>query len=107
MTTIPGDPVAHTLETDQLFGGDVDHVAGALPLVALHWLLGLQVPESAKPQGVHHPPDSGEGRLEGLGDSAERAALVALIHGLLQLLRIDVASASAAEPPWRYRASHL
>ena len=90
---------AYPLETGQLFGVDMDHVAGALPLVALHWLPGLQIPEPAKPQGVHHPPDSGEGRLQGLGNSAERAALVAVIHGLLQLLRIERPPLAAANTP--------
>jgi hypothetical protein len=70
-----------------------------LPLVALPWLPGLQIPEPAKPKGVHHPPDSGEGRLEGLGDSAESAALVAVIHGLLQLLRIERSPLAAANAP--------
>ncbi len=70
MTAIPGDPMADPLGTGQLFGVDMDHVARALPLVALHWLLGLQIPEPAKPQGVHRPPDSGKGRLEGLGETA-------------------------------------
>ena len=90
---------AHPLETGQLFGVDVYHVAGALPLVALHWLPGLQIPEPAKPQGVHHLPDGGEGSLQGLGDSAECAALVAVIHGLLQLLRIERPPLAAANTP--------
>jgi hypothetical protein len=57
-------------------GVDMDHVAGALPQVAPHWLLGLQILEPAKPLGVHHPPDGGEGSLEGPGDAPERAGLV-------------------------------
>jgi hypothetical protein len=65
-TTIPGEPVAHPLETDQLFGVDVDQVARALPLVALHWLPGLQIPEPAKPQGVHHLPIVASGALRAL-----------------------------------------
>lgn len=76
--------MADTLETGQLLllrrslrlRVDMDHVARAFPLVALHWLLGLQIPEPAKPQRVHHPPDGGERRLESLGDATERAALV-------------------------------
>lgn len=48
--------MADTLETGQLFCVDMDHVARALPLVALHWLLGLQILEPAKPRRVDHRP---------------------------------------------------
>jgi len=99
--------MADTLETGQLLllwrslrlGVDMDHVARAFPLVALHWLPGLQIPEPAKPQGVHHPPDNGKRRLEGLSDPAERAALVPEVHSPLQLLRIERPPLGAAHTP--------
>lgn len=75
-TPIAGDPMAHPLETGQLFRADMDHVGRALPPVAMHWPLGLQIADPAKPLGVHHPPDGGEERLEGSCDAAERAPLV-------------------------------
>ena len=99
MTAVAGDPMADTLETGELFCVDMDHVARALPLVALHWLLGLQIVEPAKPQRVDHPPDGGEGRLEGPGDAAECAALMPEVHGLLQLLRIERPPLVAANTP--------
>ena len=73
---ITGGPVPNTVEPGQLFDVDMDHVAGPLPLVAPHRRLGFQILEPSQPQGVHHPSDGREGRLEGLGDAAERAALV-------------------------------
>ena len=99
MTAVAGDPMTETLETGELLCVAMDHVARALPLVALHWLLGLQIVEPAKPQRVDHPPDGGEGRLEGSGDAAECAALMPEVHGLLQLLRIERPPLVAANTP--------
>ena len=97
MTAVAGDPMADTLETGQLFCVDMDHVARALPLGALHWLLGLQILEPAKPQRVDHPPDGGEGRLEGPGDAGECAALMPEVHGLLQVAADRASAAGGGE----------
>ena len=73
----------------QLFGVDVDHVAGPCPLVAPHWLSRLQVLEPAETQGFEHPAHGGERRRQHPGHSSERATLMAEVHSALQLLWIE------------------
>ncbi len=89
LRSIASDPVADTIESGQLFCVDMDHVTRSLLLVADDWFLGLQIFETAQPQPVHHTANSRQGGLERLGDPAECAALVAQVHGLLQLKRIE------------------
>jgi len=43
--------MADPLKAGQLFGVDVDHVAGLGPLVPAHSLFGLQVLEATQPLG--------------------------------------------------------
>jgi hypothetical protein len=50
-TTITGDAVTDPLKARQLFGVDMDHVAGLRPLVPADWLFGLQVPQTPEPNG--------------------------------------------------------
>ncbi len=98
--------MADTLEAGQLFDVDMDHVAGALPLVAPHRRLGIKVLESTQRQGVHHPPDCRQGRLESLGEATKFAALVPEVYGLLQLLRIERPPLAAANSPSIHQRRH-
>jgi len=82
---ISGDQVTNPLKAGQLFGVDVDHVAGPCPLVAAHWLSRLQVLESAETLGLEHPAHSGEVRGQDPGNTTEREALMAKIHSALQM----------------------
>jgi hypothetical protein len=54
LPSIASDPMADTLESDQLFGVDIDHVTWLLSLVAHDWLFRLEVVESTQPQPVQH-----------------------------------------------------
>jgi hypothetical protein len=91
---ITGDPVADLTEPGQRLDVDVDQVARSLPLVPLLWGLGLQVPETAQPQSAESPGDDGEGSPQQAGNVPEVESLVAEIHSLLDLLRIDAAMRS-------------
>ncbi len=103
---VAGDPVPHLAEPGQSLGVDVDQVTGPLPLVALHRLFGLQVPQASETQVTESPGDGGEGCLEKPGDVPEVQALVTEVDCLLQLLRIDAVSAAGCgehcvDPPER------
>jgi len=62
----------------------MDHFARSLPLDSAAQEVLVKVPllrrslrlEPAQPQGVHHMADRREGRLESLGDAAERGVLI-------------------------------
>jgi len=102
--SVTRDPVTNPLKAGQLLllrrslrlGVDVDHVAGLCPLVAAHWLSGLQVLESAEAQGLEHPTNGGEWRRQDPGDATQGAALMAEVNGALQLLWIERPPVSAA-----------
>jgi len=96
---IPGDTDANPVKASQLFGVDVDHVAGLCPLVAAHWLGGLQVLEPAKPYGFEHSANGGERRCQPPGNTTESAALMAEVHSALQLLWIERPPLGAANTP--------
>jgi hypothetical protein len=70
-----------------------------LPLVALHWNLGLQVPQTPQSEMTESPGDGGEGRLQQPGNLPEVAPLVAEIHGVLQLLQIERPPLAAVNTP--------
>ena len=99
LTTDAGNPVADSLEPGQPLGVDVDHVAWLLPLVPLHWNLGLQVPQAAESESLHHPSHSRQGSTKGPGDPPEAAALVPEVQGVLQLLRIERPRLGMANTP--------
>jgi hypothetical protein len=91
--------VPHPLKAGELFGVDVDHVARSGPLVAAHWLCRLQVLEPAETQGLEHPANGGKRRRQHPGHSSERAALMAEVNGVLQLLWIERPPLGAANTP--------
>ena len=86
---ISADPVTDPFKAGQLFGVEVDHVAGLCPLVAAHRLCGLQVLESAETQGLAHSAHSGERCSQDPGNATEGAALMAEGNGALQLQWIE------------------
>jgi hypothetical protein len=75
-TAITSDPMPHLPEARQLFGVDMDHLPGPLPLVAANRRPGLQVPQMAVAERLEQPAHGGEGRLQRAGDSEQGAALV-------------------------------
>jgi hypothetical protein len=77
----------------------VNQVTGPLPLVPLHQLFGLQVPQASESQVAESPGDGGEGCLEQPGDVPEVQALVTEIHRVLQLLRIECPLLPVAHAP--------
>jgi len=89
LLAIAGDAVAHLPEPRQRLDVDVEEIAWPVPPIALHWNLGFQVPQMPQPQTAESPGNAGEGRLEQPGNVAEVEPLVAEIHRLLELLRID------------------
>jgi len=91
---IIGDPVTHSLKASQLFGIDVDHVAGSGPLVAAQRLGWLQVLEPAKPYGLEHSANGGELFRKQPGDASEGAELMTQLNRVLQLMWIDATSAA-------------
>jgi hypothetical protein len=54
-----------------------------------HWLGKLQVLESSETEGFEHPANGGKRCSQDPGHSFERAALMALVNGALQLLWIE------------------
>ncbi len=93
---ITGDSVPHFPEASQGFDVDVEQIARPLPLVALHWRFGLQVSQPTQSDSVE---STGHGRKRSRqqpGDVPEMQALVAEIHGLLLLLRIERSPLGAA-----------
>lgn len=99
LKAVAADPVADPLKPGQLLGVDVDHVAWPLPLVLLHRSLGLEIPQAAESESLHHPSHSRQGSPKGPGDPPEGAALVPEVQGVLQLLRIKRPQLSAANTP--------
>ena len=99
MPLIADEPMANPLESGRLFVGNLDHAARPLPQVAHDWPFRLQVVVSFQPEALHHAAKSRKGRVDGLGDAAERAALVTKAHGLLLLTRIERPPLIAAIPP--------
>jgi len=91
LLSFAGDPVAHLAKASQGFDVDVDQLYSPLPLVALHRNLGLQIPQASKTELAKHPGDGGEGSLQQPGDVPEVQPLVAEIHGVLQLLLLELA----------------
>ena len=78
---------------------DIDQVTWVLPLVPLHRWFGFQVPQSPQLQTAESPGNAGERCLEQPGDMAEVEPLVAEIHCLLELLRIERPPLGAANTP--------
>jgi hypothetical protein len=93
---ITSDPVTTPLKANDLFGTDVDHVAGLCSLVPAHRLCRLQVLEPSKLYGLEHSAHGGERRRQHPGHSSERAALMAEVNGALQLLWIECPPLGAA-----------
>jgi hypothetical protein len=63
LAAITGDAVTDPLKAGQLFGVDVDHVAGQGPLVPADWFSGLQVLQATKPDGLEPTANSRERRF--------------------------------------------
>jgi hypothetical protein len=81
--------VPHFPEAGQGFDVDVEKIARPLPLVALHWRFGPQVSQPTRSEPVESTGHGRERNRLQPGDVPEMQALVAEIHGLLQLLRIE------------------
>jgi hypothetical protein len=96
---VSGDAVAHLPKPSQGLDVNVDQVSWPLPLVALHRWFGFQVPQSPQPQTAESPGNGGERCLQQPGDVPEVEPLVAEIHGVLQLLRIERPPLGAANTP--------
>jgi hypothetical protein len=94
-----GDAVTDPLKADQLFGVDLDHVAGLGPLVPADWLFGLQVSQATKPDVLEPTANSRERRCQVFGDALHCEALMAQCPGLLLLLQIERPPLSAAHTP--------
>ena len=99
LLAIPGDPVPHLPEPRQGLDVDMDQVARPLPLVPLHRWPGLQVPQSPEAQTAEGPGHGGEGGPQESGNVPEVQPLMAEIHGLLELLRIERPPLGAAHAP--------
>jgi len=99
LLVIAGDAMAHLPEPRQRLDADMDQVAWVLPLVPLHRWFGFQVPQSPQLQPAESPGNAGEARLELAGDVAEVEPLLAEIHRLLELLRIERSPLGAAQAP--------
>jgi hypothetical protein len=89
-TTITGDALTYPLRLGQLYGVDVDLVAGLRRLGPTDWLSGLQVSQATKSYDYEPTPYSGEGCYQLISDAPHRATLMAQSSGLLQLLRIEL-----------------
>ena len=76
-----------------------------LPLVALDWRFGLEIPQPTQPQAVEKPRQGGEGSCQQPGDVPELEPLVTEIHALLQLLRIERPPLAAANTPSIHQCS--
>jgi hypothetical protein len=86
---ITSDAVANPFKAGQLFGVDVDHVAELGPFISADWLLGLQVPQVPKPDGLEPTANGRERSCQLLGDAPHRAAFMAQCPCLLLLLRVE------------------
>ena len=86
---VAGDAVADLAKASQLLDVDMDQVSGMLPLVALHWRFGVQIPQPPEPQAVQSSGHGGEGSRQQPGDVAQMQALMPELHGTLQVLRIE------------------
>jgi hypothetical protein len=89
LAAVTGDAVANPFQADQLFGVDVDHVAGLGPLIPAASLSGLQVPQAPDPDGLEPTANSRERCCQVLGDAPHGASLTAQCSALLLLLRIE------------------
>lgn len=96
---VSADAVAHLPEPRQGFDVDVDQISWPLPLVALHWNLGFQIPQASEAEPAEGPGDGGEGSLQQARNVPEVEPLVAKFHGVLQLLRIERPPLGAANTP--------
>jgi hypothetical protein len=56
---IAGDAMADRLETTELFDVEMDELAGALALIAAHWLGRLQAGEAMEAEALQDPADGG------------------------------------------------
>ena len=72
---------------------------GRSHVVALDRNLGLQIPQASKAELAEGPGDVGEGSLQQPGDVPEVQPLMAEIHGVLQLLRVERPPLAASNTP--------
>ena len=96
LLTVACDAVDDLATAGELFDVDMDQVSGMLPLVALHWRFGLEIPQPPETKAVEHPGHGGEGSGQQPGDVPEVEALVTELHGVLLLLRIERPALGAA-----------
>lgn len=81
---VSGDAVADLTKAGELLGVDMEHVSGMLPLVALQWRFGLEIPQPPEAKAVENLGHGGEESGQQPGDVPEVEVLVLEIHGLLQ-----------------------
>jgi hypothetical protein len=96
LAAVTGDAAANPFKAGQLFGVDVDHVAGLGSLIPIDCLSRLQVPQAPEPDGLEPTAKSRERRCQVLGVAPHGAALIAQCPALLLLLRIERAPLDAA-----------
>jgi len=60
LLAVAGNAVADLSKARELFNVDMDQVSGMLPLVALDWRFGLEIPQPPQSQAVEHPGHGGE-----------------------------------------------
>jgi len=77
----------------------MDQVSGMLPLVALDWMFGLEIPQPPQSQVVEHPGHGGERCCQKPRDVAEVQPLMPQLYGLLQMPWIERSPQGAANTP--------
>jgi hypothetical protein len=75
---------------------DMDQVSGMLPLVALDWMFGLEIPQPPQTKAVENPGHGGERCCQKPRDVAEVQPLMPQLYGLLQMPWIERPPPSAA-----------
>ena len=94
-----GDAVTDLPEAGQLFDVNVDQVTRPLPLVALDWRFGLEIPQPPQSQAAENPGHGGERCCQKPRDVAEVQTLMPQLYGLLQMPRIERPPLGAANTP--------
>lgn len=77
---IARDAVAHLVEAPELLDVDVQQLAWALALVALHKLLGPQIAQARQPSATQNPADGCLGHAHVRGDTGLQHELAPQLH---------------------------